>query len=52
MKKKMTVVLALVAGLSASAQETINMPVVQTKYVADPAPYVHGDTGVSVYHPR
>ncbi len=44
MKKNMTVVLALVAGLSASAQETINMPVVQTKYVADPAPYVHGDT--------
>ena len=31
------------AGFTAKSQE-LNMPIVQTKYTADPAPYVHGDT--------
>ena len=26
------------------AQHDLNMPIIQTKYTADPAPYVHGDT--------
>ncbi|MBQ0074011.1 MAG: family 43 glycosylhydrolase [Prevotella sp.] len=37
----------LCAALPASnveAKENINLPIVQTKYTADPAPYVHGDT--------
>ena len=25
------------------AQHDLNMPIIQTKYTADPAPYVHGD---------
>ena len=28
----------------ALAQHDLNMPIIQTKYTADPAPYVHGDT--------
>lgn len=44
MKRIITAAFAFVAGMAISAQETINMPIVQTKYVADPAPYVHGDT--------
>ena len=28
----------------AQKPQTMNMPLVQTKYTADPAPYVHGDT--------
>ena len=32
-----------VCCLMANAQE-INMPIIQTKYTADPAPYVHNDT--------
>lgn len=33
---------AMLCSTSAFAQ--FNMPIIQTKYVADPAPYVHGDT--------
>lgn len=42
----LTTTLMLVAAMTATAQkqQALNMPVVQTKYVADPAPYVHGDT--------
>ena len=36
------VALAVMAG--AQTQKGINMPIIQTKYTADPAPYVHGDT--------
>lgn len=36
--------LALVPALTVSAQQNLNLPIIQTKYVADPAPYVHGDT--------
>ena len=27
-----------------SVAQQLNMPIIQTKYTADPAPYVHGDT--------
>ena len=30
-------------GTVATAQN-INLPIIQTKYTADPAPYVHNDT--------
>ena len=38
--------MVIAANLSATAQnkQTINLPIIQTKYTADPAPYVHGDT--------
>ena len=37
--------LSTLAGLCAFAQTpTLNMPIIQTKFTADPAPYVHGDT--------
>ena len=26
------------------SNQKINLPIIQTKYTADPAPYVHGDT--------
>ena len=45
--KETAVTLALCAiPATALAQSTneINMPIIQTKYTADPAPYVHGDT--------
>ena len=29
---------------TAQTQQSINLPLIQTKYTADPAPYVHGDT--------
>ena len=29
---------------SSTAFAQLNMPIIQTKYTADPAPYVHGDT--------
>ena len=32
------------AAATVQSQQPLNMPVIQTKYVADPAPYVHGDT--------
>lgn len=40
MKKHGLIVLALLAAQMTFAQE----PLIQTKYTADPAPYVHGDT--------
>lgn len=42
MKRLTNTLLALACSLGAAAQ--LNMPLVQTKYTADPAPYVHGDT--------
>lgn len=44
MKKFLTSAFAIAVGMTSAAQETINMPLIQTKYTADPAPYVHGDT--------
>ena len=45
MKKKTWLSLtATLAALTAAAQPALNMPIIQTKYTADPAPYVHGDT--------
>ncbi len=29
---------------AAASAQTLNLPIIQTKYTADPAPYVHGDT--------
>ena len=45
MKLKQTLSMAAMGlcCLGASAQE-INMPIIQTKYTADPAPYVFNDT--------
>ena len=39
---KAIITAAMLCSSSAFAQ--LNMPIIQTKYVADPAPYVHGDT--------
>lgn len=41
-----TTTLMLVAAIISTAQkqQSINLPFIQTKYVAAPAPYVHGDT--------
>lgn len=39
----LTALLSGMSGVSLWAQ-SINMPIIQTKYTADPAPYVHGDT--------
>ena len=38
--------MVIASTMSATAQnkQTINLPIIQTKYTADPAPYVHGDT--------
>lgn len=53
MKKNTIAILLMgVAALTATAQKTnagdngksLNMPIIQTKFTADPAPYVHGDT--------
>lgn len=46
MKKNMQTILLAAIGMSASAQseQSINMPIIQTRYTADPAPYVHNDT--------
>ena len=51
LSKKLYVGMAMTAmviasTMSATAQnkQTINLPIIQTKYTADPAPYVHGDT--------
>lgn len=35
---------ALAATSDAQTTREINLPIIQTKYTADPAPYVHGDT--------
>ena len=46
MKKNFMTLLSAFISVNAMAQkpQTMNMPLVQTKYTADPAPYVHGDT--------
>ena len=46
MKKNFIILLLAFISVKAMAQkpQTMNMPLVQTKYTADPAPYVHGDT--------
>ena len=41
------VVMTIAPTTTVAAQQTnqkINLPIIQTKYTADPAPYVHGDT--------
>ena len=43
-KKLLLFILAVGMSIAAAAQEALNMPLIQTKYTADPAPYVHGDT--------
>ena len=44
--KQLTLSIMLAATMSAAAQQkqNVNLPIIQTKYTADPAPYVHGDT--------
>ena len=46
MKKNFIILLLAFISVNAMAQkpQTMNMPLVQKKYTADPAPYVHGDT--------
>jgi len=47
MRKRLITMLATLPCIAAMAQTpggTVNMPLIQTKYTADPAPYVHGDT--------
>lgn len=34
----------LAVSVGAQTSQRLNMPIIQTKYTADPAPYVHGDT--------
>ena len=38
-----SIAFALMSVASVQAQK-LNLPLIQTKYTADPAPYVHGDT--------
>ena len=42
-KRTFSAIMVGACCLMANAQE-INMPIIQTKYTADPAPYVHNDT--------
>ena len=46
--QKRTIIASLLAAASLTAQgdheQKLNLPIIQTKYTADPAPYVHGDT--------
>ena len=46
--QKRTLIASLLAAASLTAQgdhgQKLNLPIIQTKYTADPAPYVHGDT--------
>ena len=39
-----SMVIASTVTATAQNKQTINLPIIQTKYTADPAPYVHGDT--------
>ena len=42
---KLTISFALAFACFGMAQaQKLNLPLIQTKYTADPAPYVHGDT--------
>lgn len=40
----LTGIAAMALPAALPAREHLNMPLIQTKYTADPAPYVHGDT--------
>ena len=44
--RKLTLTFMLFVAIAAIGQDRqrFNLPVIQTKYTADPAPYVHGDT--------
>ena len=41
--------MVIASTMSATAQnkQTINLPIIQTKYTADPAPYVHATQSIS-----
>ena len=36
--------IAMIAAMPSFAQQELNMPIIQTKYTADPAPLVYKDT--------
>ena len=44
--RKLTLTFMLFVAIAAIGQDRqrFNLPVIQTKFTADPAPYVHGDT--------
>jgi len=42
--KKILLTVVVAMGMAYAGAQELNMPIIQTKYVADPAPYVHGDT--------
>ena len=45
MRRSKIVLSLLLAGMgTAATAQNINLPIIQTKYTADPAPYVHNDT--------
>ena len=45
MRRNKIVLSLLFAGMgTAATAQNINLPIIQTKYTADPAPYVHNDT--------
>ena len=45
MRRNKIVLSLLLAGMGTVATaQNINLPIIQTKYTADPAPYVHNDT--------
>ena len=45
MRRNQIVLSLLLAGMgTAATAQNINLPIIQTKYTADPAPYVHNDT--------
>ena len=45
MRRNKIVLSLLLAGMgTAATAQNINLPIIQTKYTADPAPYVHNDT--------
>ena len=44
MKRLSLSALVVLASLTANSQEMLNMPIIQTKYTADPAPLVYNDT--------
>lgn len=44
-KTSLSLVFAVMCSAAAAQQrQELNMPIIQTSYTADPAPYVHGDT--------
>ena len=44
MNKIIKTLAMLCVAMSVQAQQQINMPIIQTKFTADPAPLVHNDT--------